>query len=105
MADAPQLDADYWKPVQAGTEPETDSATVRRLAEVSPDRILPEAYVLPEAMAPHEAARRARHPHRHGETRAPAGDRLLVVEGAGGMLVPLTDRPLSSIWRASSNSR
>ena len=29
------LDADYWKPVQAGTEPETDSATVRRLAEVS----------------------------------------------------------------------
>ena len=53
------LDADYWKPVQAGTEPETDSVTVRRLAEISADRILPEAYVLPEAMAPHEAARRA----------------------------------------------
>ena len=38
--------------MQAGTEPETDSVTVRRLAEVSADRILPEAYVLPEAMAP-----------------------------------------------------
>ena len=53
------LDADYWKPVQAGTEAETNSVTVRRLAEVSADRILPEAYVLPSAMAPHEAARRA----------------------------------------------
>ena len=37
------LDADYWKPVQAGTEPETDSVTVRRLAEISANRILPEA--------------------------------------------------------------
>ena len=53
------LDADYWKPVQAGTEPETDSVTVRRLADIPAGRILPEAYVLPEAMAPHEAARRA----------------------------------------------
>ena len=53
------LDALYWKPVQAGAEPETDAVTVRRLAEISEDRILPEAYVLPEAIAPHEAARRA----------------------------------------------
>lgn len=44
------LDASYWKPVQAGTEPETDSSTVRRLAEMPADRILPEAYVLPEPL-------------------------------------------------------
>jgi dethiobiotin synthetase len=55
-----QLDASYWKPVQAGVMPETDSSVVRRLAEIEPDRILPEAYVLPEAIAPHEAARAAR---------------------------------------------
>jgi dethiobiotin synthase len=85
------LDADYWKPVQAGTEPETDSVTVRRLAEVSADRILPEAYVLPDAMAPHEAARRAGVSIDMAKLMAPAMDRLLVVEGAGGMLVPLTD--------------
>ena len=36
------LDASYWKPVQAGTEPETDAATVKRLAEVPADRILPD---------------------------------------------------------------
>jgi dethiobiotin synthetase len=85
------LDADYWKPVQAGTEPETDSVTVRRLAEISASRILPEAYVLPEAMAPHEAARRAGIRIDMARLEPPATNRLLVVEGAGGMLVPLTD--------------
>jgi len=53
-----QLDGCYWKPVQAGTRPETDSDIVRRLARVMPERILPEAYVLSEPIAPHEAARR-----------------------------------------------
>jgi len=85
------LDAFYWKPVQAGTEPETDSATVRRLAEVPEDRILPEAYVLPDAMAPHEAARRAGVQLDMARLGAPDCDGLLVVEGAGGLLVPLTD--------------
>ena len=85
------LDADYWKPVQAGTEPVTDSVTVRRLAEISADRILPEAYVLPEAMAPHEAARRAGISIDMAKLEPPAMNRLVVVEGAGGMLVPLTD--------------
>ncbi|MGD9027917.1 MAG: AAA family ATPase, partial [Methyloceanibacter sp.] len=54
-----QLDAAYWKPIQAGTAPTTDSATVQRLAELPASRILPEAYLLPEPMAPHESARRA----------------------------------------------
>ena len=84
------LDALYWKPVQAGAEPETDAVTVRRLAEISEDRILPEAYVLPEAIAPHEAAGRAGVTIDMAKLEAPATDRLLVVEGAGGLLVPLT---------------
>jgi len=85
------LDALYWKPVQAGAEPETDTVTVRRLAEISEDRTLPEAYVLPEAIAPHEAARRGGIAIDMAKLEAPATDRLLVVEGAGGLLVPLTD--------------
>lgn len=85
------LDADYWKPVQAGTEPETDSVTVRRLADIPTGRILPEAYVLPEAMAPHEAARRAGIRIDTAKLVPPTTGRLLVVEGAGGLLVPLTD--------------
>ncbi|MGH6735740.1 MAG: dethiobiotin synthase [Methyloceanibacter sp.] len=86
-----QLDASYWKPVQAGTEPETDSATVRRLAEVDAARILPEAYLLPESLAPHEAARRAGIVIDMAKLHAPEHEGLLVVEGAGGLMVPLTD--------------
>ncbi|MGB6426826.1 MAG: ATP-dependent dethiobiotin synthetase BioD, partial [Methyloceanibacter sp.] len=85
------LDACYWKPVQAGTEPETDSATVQRLAEIPADRIVPEAYVLPEAMAPHEAARRAGIRIDMAKLVPPRSERPLVVEGAGGMMVPLDD--------------
>ncbi len=86
-----QIDASYWKPVQAGVTPETDSWVVRRLAEIDPDRILPEAYVLPEAIAPHEAARRAGIAIDMARFVPPVSDRLLVVEGAGGLMVPLTD--------------
>jgi dethiobiotin synthetase len=85
------LDACYWKPVQAGAEPETDASAVRRLAEVSPDRILPEAYLLPDPLAPHEAARRAGLSIDMGKLGPPPCGRCLVVEGAGGLLVPLND--------------
>ena len=86
-----RLGACYWKPVQAGTDPETNSVTVRRLAGVAQDRILPEAYLLPEPLAPHEAARRAGLAIDMAKLVPPACDRLLVVEGAGGLLVPLNE--------------
>ena len=85
------LDAQYWKPIQAGTEPATDAATVRRLAELPEDRILQEAYVLPDPMAPHEAARRADVTLDMDKLAPPAHEGLLVVEGAGGLMVPITD--------------
>ncbi len=87
-----RLGACYWKPVQAGNHPETDSAIVRRLSDASPDRILPEAYILPEPIAPHEAARRAGVTIDMKKLVPPRCDRPLVVEGAGGLMVPLTDR-------------
>lgn len=85
------LDACYWKPVQAGAEPETDTQTVRCLAELPEDRILPEAYVLKEPLAPHEAARREGISIDMAKLVAPQDDRLLIVEGAGGLLVPLNE--------------
>jgi dethiobiotin synthase len=86
-----KLGACYWKPVQAGNHPETDSAIVRRLSGAPEDRILPEAYLLPEPIAPHEAARRAGIEIEMAKLVAPACDRPLVVEGAGGLMVPLND--------------
>lgn len=86
-----RLGACYWKPVQAGNHPETDSAIVRRLTDAPDGRILPEAYVLPEPIAPHEAARRAGTPIDMSRLVLPMCDRPLVVEGAGGLMVPLNE--------------
>jgi dethiobiotin synthase len=87
-----RLGASYWKPVQAGNHPETDSEIVRRLSGAPPERILTEAYVLAEPIAPHEAARRAGTTIDVAKLVPPACDGPLVVEGAGGLLVPLDDK-------------
>ncbi|MDJ0513908.1 MAG: dethiobiotin synthase [Methyloceanibacter sp.] len=84
-----QLDAAYWKPIQAGTVPTTDSATVQQLAELPVSRVLPEAYLLPEPMAPHESARRANIALDMEKIKLPPHDGLVIVEGAGGLMVPI----------------
>ena len=87
-----RLGASYWKPVQAGNHPEIDSAIVQRLSGAPLSRILPEAYLLPEPIAPHEAARRAGTAIEMSKLVPPAVEGPLVVEGAGGVLVPLNDK-------------
>src|ERR1700719_2366480 len=98
------LDGVYWKPVQAGVEDETDRATVLRLSGLSPERVLPEAYRLRTPASPHLAAERDGIVIDPDALLLPETDRPLVVEGAGGLLVPLT-RELTYIdvmarWKA-----
>ncbi len=86
------LDGYFWKPVQAGDDGDgtTDSALVARLAGLPASRILPEAYWLATPCSPHLAAEIdgvAIDPER---LALPRVDGPLVVEGAGGVLVPLT---------------
>lgn len=88
------LEACYWKPVQSGLEEETDSETVRRLAGIASCRILPEAYRLNTPASPHLAARLDGVVIAPDRLRIPETDRPLVIEGAGGLLVPLTDESL-----------
>jgi dethiobiotin synthase len=94
---AKNLRLGYWKPVQTGCDADSDSRTVRELTGHAVD-ILPEAYAFPEPLSPHLAARLAGaaiDPERILETLvAHALDdraRSLVIEGVGGLLVPLTD--------------
>ncbi|NEV02151.1 dethiobiotin synthase [Bradyrhizobium uaiense] len=89
------LSASYWKPVQAGLDEETDAQLVARLGGLSADRIVPERYRLRTPASPHQAAAI------DGVRIDPAalavpdiGDRPLVIEGAGGLMVPLHDNML-----------
>ncbi|MCC2545428.1 dethiobiotin synthase [Hymenobacter sp. BT175] len=83
------LGADYWKPVQAGLEPTTDSQTVRSLVTNPASRFHPEAYRLLLPASPHAAAEAESLTIRPGDFTLPQTENHLVVEGAGGLLVPL----------------
>lgn len=84
------LDGFYWKPVQAGLAGETDSETVLRLSGLSADRIVPEAYRLKTPASPHLAAAIDGVAIDPTALVMPDTKGPLVVEAAGGLLVPLT---------------
>jgi dethiobiotin synthetase len=88
---AEALDAHYWKPVQAGYEEGTDSEWVRKRITNGDARVHKEAYLLRKPASPHIAAR-----EEGIEISIPKICSLvpeikcnLIVEGAGGLMVPL----------------
>jgi dethiobiotin synthetase len=83
------LGAHYWKPIQAGTDEGGDAAGVARLG-VPRSRIIPEAYRLRTPCSPHRAAAIEGIDIDPARLALPAVDGPLVVEGAGGLLVPVT---------------
>jgi dethiobiotin synthetase len=87
---AGSLGANYWKPIQSGLSEETDSEAVLRLSGLSEMRILPEAYRLKTPASPHLAAEIDGVAIDPEALVLPDTDEPLVVEGAGGLLVPLT---------------
>jgi len=85
--------ARYWKPVQAGLE-DNDEAAIRALTGAGDDRFVPTTYALPEPLSPHEAARRAGVKIDLSAFALPGDTGPLIVEGAGGLLVPLNEHAL-----------
>jgi dethiobiotin synthetase len=90
------MKADYWKPVQAGYDPGTDRGLVASLISNSKTIIHPETYLFKLAASPHIAAQRE---NRRIEPEKIDGDfsrmdrnRPLVIEGAGGLMVPLNEK-------------
>jgi dethiobiotin synthase len=89
------LDAAYWKPVQAGMEGESDTDAVRRLSgRDGPGRFYPNRHWLRMPMSPHAAAQLEGVEIQLSDFIRPCPDGPLVIEGAGGILVPLNERDL-----------
>lgn len=92
------LDGAYWKPIQAGgLDRETDRDVVRRLSGLPADRVLPEVYRLRTPASPHLAAEIdgvAIEIDRLAPPQKWPGSGSLIIEGAGGLLVPLSRRTL-----------
>ena len=85
------LGAHYWKPVQAGVDPQGDKETVAQLSGLPAARILPEVYRLTTPASPHLAARIDGVTIGLDQLALPQVDGPLVIEGAGGVLVPVSE--------------
>ena len=88
------LDGLYWKPIQSGTDDGTDRQRVQTLTRLPNDRLLPERYVLSRSLSPHRAAELDGVEIKAEALALPAFDRTLIIEGAGGLLVPITRHQL-----------
>ncbi|MEC3906460.1 dethiobiotin synthase [Tamlana sp. 2201CG12-4] len=86
------LEADYWKPVQAGELDNCDTKKVKRLVSNSRSEFHPNAYALKTPMSPHGAAAIDGITIDMAAIKAPQTNNHLVIEGAGGLLVPLNNK-------------
>ncbi len=84
------MQADYWKPVQAGNLDATDTMEVKKLVSNPSSIFYKEAYLLQEPMSPHAAAEKEGIEIDIEKIKLPDPDRLTIVETAGGLLSPIT---------------
>ncbi|WP_350289793.1 dethiobiotin synthase [uncultured Croceitalea sp.] len=85
------LEADYWKPIQAGDLDDSDSHKIAKLISNTKTVIHKNAYALQTPMSPHAAAEIDGIEINLDAIREPKTKNHLVIEGAGGLLVPLNN--------------
>ena len=80
----------YWKPIQSGIETETDSQSILRLSGIKKEKILKEAYIFEKPVSPHWAAEIDGKKIDINLLNLPKIDGSIVIETAGGLMVPIT---------------
>jgi dethiobiotin synthetase len=88
------LEADYWKPIQAGDLDNSDTDKVKSLVRNSDTEFHPNAYALKTPASPHYAAELDQVRIDMNNIQIPQTQNHLIIEGAGGLLVPLNDKDL-----------
>lgn len=86
------LEADYWKPVQAGDLENSDSHKIQKYLSNNITRIFDNAYALHTPASPHLAANIDGVVIDLNQIQEPKTKNHLVIEGAGGVFVPLNDK-------------
>lgn len=89
------LQADYWKPVQSGALEDSDTETVRQLISNTVSQFHPEAYRLTQPLSPHAAAEIDNVHIDLNSITLPITSNALIIELAGGLMVPLNDHELN----------
>ncbi len=89
-----KLKADYWKPIQSGDLHNSDSLTVKRLISNSKTTIHQERFRLSQPLSPHLSAKIDGVDLKIADFQLPPTENNLIIEGAGGLMVPLNDQEL-----------
>jgi len=86
------LGYNYWKPLQSGIEEGgVDTRRVQKMTDLPDERFLPESYVFSEPLSPHRAAELDGVLVDMSKLAAPPeSENPLIIEGAGGLMVPIT---------------
>ena len=91
---ATAFNADYWKPIQTGDENASDPVLMRKLLEPS-STVFPPSYSLKARLSPHHAASLEKTVINCDRIVPPVTSRPIIIEGVGGILVPLTSKKTS----------
>lgn len=91
---AEALQADYWKPIQTGSDEGKDSDVVKKLISNKKTKIHPEAFCLSLPASPFAAAQKEGIKIEIKNITIPQTDNILVIEGAGGLMVPINEQEL-----------
>jgi dethiobiotin synthetase len=83
------LQADYWKPIQAGDLHQLDADFVKKVSSNPKLKIHPSRYLLTQPMSPHAAAVLDGVNVELADFEMPITENHLIIEGAGGLMVPL----------------
>ncbi len=86
-----KLQADYWKPIQSGDLDNSDTDKVRSLVSISTTMFHPEAYRLTQPFSPHKSAAIDGIYIDPEKIVLPETNNHLIIEGAGGLMVPLNE--------------
>ncbi len=89
-----KLKADYWKPIQSGDLESSDSLTIENLISNSKTVIHPESYRLTQPLSPHLSAKLDGIEIDLNKINIPTTENNLIIEGAGGLMVPLNENEL-----------
>lgn len=84
------LKGDYWKPIQCGNEETSDTAIMKQWLDEKMHTIFSPAYSFKVSLSPHHAARLEHTPIQMDSILLPQTSSPLIIEGVGGILVPLT---------------
>lgn len=89
------LQASYWKPIQSGLDPYADTDWIATTCKIAKEHLLPERYRLSNPLSPHLAARLDGVQISLSDFSLPkTATGHLIIEGAGGLLVPINDSHL-----------